>query len=352
MKRALILLLFSTTGCAAEVQPVDGASVGVREACDGRLGLSPEVLVTGIGSGSLLRAGDDALIHISAFSGGLVQRIDRCSGETTALTSLLHPGSGAVAGAFLYLLEPSESPDFSYLLRVPTAGGETELLTSVHGGRSLVADETRGVFILGRPDDDEHEASDRTLYRYDPATSELTAVLDLLSGDATKQFSLIGVTASGVYLKESFDCGCTPGYRRFPFEGDSLLGVKGSEGAGRFAIVNDAMVLARDANPSGFGSERHEIARVPFEGGDGEVLVPLDETDETGIRRLDANARAICWLAYSGTLQCTSSPEGGEVRVVDEVAEVDTPVVTAGDGVYWLRTSLSSADLDLVGAAP
>lgn len=157
-----------------------------------------------------------------------------------------------------------------------------------------------------------------------------------------------GISDAGVYLTEDYDCGCTPMLKRWPFSGQDLHTVTGTSGSRSGSVVEDALIVARDPEPSGFGSGQYEIARVPLDGGDGEVLAAY----QAGLAPLGvvvASADIACFADFEGPPSCVRFSQQRIVTLDDRPGE---SLVVIGDIAYWLRGALGSSDFELVAAAP
>jgi hypothetical protein len=337
---ALLLVL---VGCETNVQVV--APEQELQACDGALGATPRVLATGLDEGWLLETGD-YLVHVPRYSGQTV-RIDRCSGATALVGETPSVMSAAIHGSFVYLVENGES--FGMLVRRPLAGGAPEWIAETSANARLVTHDS-GVYLRDAiaPGD-----LDVGIFELDEATGELALRHRIDSWDGIKIISTIGASDAGIYFRESYDCGCNAGLHLWPFDGSDVRAVAGTAGAWSVGIAGSDLFVGAERDPVGFGSVVVEIVRLPLEGGEPDVIVEASEEHTYDVRRVAANASAVCWTTWGNPPRCIRRRAGAELRLMDtEGGDGAQPLVLTDDAAYWLRPAPGGPDLELVAAVP
>jgi hypothetical protein len=335
----LALLL---SACGANV---DLPTAGAVTACDGALGGTPSVLATGLGAGKLRVAGD-SLVYVESEL-GRVLRIDRCSGATELLAQLDSVQSSAVRGDRVYVVGTSNGAPGLY--RVPVAGGALELVTDIPFGPILAHDS--GIYTLKKAGPD---TEDVNILSLDEASGELSILHVIKLFAPGSSVFPIGVTDAGLYVVESYDCGCNPTLSRATFDGTSYTKVPGTEGAFSLAAVGGSLFVAADIDSVGFGSVLLDVVRLPLEGGEPEILFAADEAHTYDVRVIAANERAVCWAGYQAAPRCLGLASGSQIRVLGGEGERkgSEPLVMTDDAVYWLRIEPGGAGFELMGAVP
>lgn len=319
-----------------------------RHACNGALGSAPRVLVGGLGEGWLFVDGDH-LVYVEELPGA-VRRIDRCSGEASVIATATHVTSAALRNGSVYLVENGDDPGFDNLLRVPIAGDTTDVVAQAPAGARLVA-HASGVFLKASIETEQHDPG---IFELDEAAGTVSLRHQLDTWEGIKQISLIGASDAGLYFKESYDCGCNAGLKLWPFDGSETSGVPGTAGAWSLATVGDDLFVGSELEPVGFGSVVLDIVRLPLEGGEPDVLVPANEEHTYDVRKIAANATAVCWTNYAGPPRCIRPATGASLRLMDEDDDQAAPqaLVLAEDAAYWMRREKDGASFQIVGAVP
>lgn len=339
--------MLALAGCQGEVEVFDGDGASSEPvACAGALGAEPRVLSGGLGDGMLLLAGEQ-LVHVE--HGGTVRRIDRCTGETAIIAAVSYAASAAIRGGFVFVAEPSESPYFGYLMRVPIAGGDTDFVAELPAAARLIAHD-QGLFAKGAIEESDHEVG---IFEVDSEAGLVVLRHQLDSWQGVKQLSLIGASHRGLYYNESYDCACSPELQLWPFDDSKIRTVTGTPGARSTAVVGDDLFVAAQREVGGWGEMTVDIVRLPLEGGEPEVIVPASDEHTYDVRRVAANETTICWTTHGAPPRCIDRAGQGDIRLLDRAEEghAATSLILAEDAAYWIREETDGPDFELVGAA-
>jgi hypothetical protein len=344
MRATRVVITLAVAACGGTVEPTDeaetstaagGGAIGedrAASACDGRLTAEPRLLASGLGTGSLLLAGD-AMIVVDAES-GRVTRVDRCSGDVATLAELGSSENAAMHGDDVFVATSGEAPR---LERVPLGGGAATTVATLPA-RTRVA--STGASLVVAVDLPSTTPNGPTNLGVNLHLLEGTTLVPIRMVDASigGTVGLVGASAAGAYIRHAPHCSCNPGLTLVRLDGGADVDIAGTHGARTLALQgDDGLVVASEAESYGMGSGVVDIARVPLAGGAREVLVPSTTGLVSSVRSVAASDAGACWVGEGAPVRCVDA-RVGEVRDLADGVSVG-PITMADDALYWLRAS-------------
>lgn len=317
--------------------------------CGGAITSTATVVATDLAfeSGWLRGAGET--VFFGDRTSARLRAIDLCSGAVDDVATLEELGGGAVIGDAIYFTGTAGGAPGLY--RWSRAVPELERVMDLRGPGQLATTSDRLFVLLAREEKEPNDTPDLDIYEIDPSTPALLPrhVVEAWAPGTTT--SLVGASPAGLYVRQSYDCGCNPKLVLYPLDGKEASSLADTEGSVSLAVVGDRIVVAADLESLSFGESDLDIVSLPLAGGEPEVLLEKDEEHTRDVFNVVADERSVCFLPYGSGPRCLDA-SSGSLRVVDDPAEwtATGPLVMTGGAIAWLRKGAEG--FDLVAAVP